>query len=115
MDEDEGFSDWTQRLEKRRLKRMEEHVSSTEEDRTAPAQPRPNGPTRRTSTSTSVSILKSSTHSPLQNGGGVQEDECWSRRKHKEQEEMGHRDWEGEGEEDFRKTGAEAKVHENVR
>ncbi|XP_062405019.1 lymphocyte specific protein 1 b isoform X2 [Sardina pilchardus] len=111
MEEDEGFSDWTQRLEKRRQKRMEEHASSTEEDRTAPApSPRQNGTTtRRTSTSTSVSILKSTSHRPLQNGagGGPQEEGC-SWRKHKEQEETGHRDWEGE--EDLRRTGAEAKV-----
>ncbi|XP_041917581.1 non-muscle caldesmon-like isoform X2 [Alosa sapidissima] len=108
MEEDEGFSDWTQRLEKRRQKRMEEHASSTEEDRTVPAPPRQNGTTRHTSTS--VSILKSTTHRPLHNGagGGPQEEEGWSWRRHKEQEDTGHRDWEGE--EDIRKTGAKAKA-----
>ncbi|XP_012690136.1 non-muscle caldesmon isoform X2 [Clupea harengus] len=120
MEEDEGFSDWTQRLEKRRQRRMEEQASAEEDS------PGQNGMAKHTTTS--VSILKS-THRPLQNraGDGLQEDE--GRRKQKEQEEAKerepcHRDWEGENrgrageektqahQEDIRKIGAEGKGEE---
>lgn len=40
LDEDEGFSDWTQRREERRQKRMEE-LGHAEEDRVEEMQPRP--------------------------------------------------------------------------
>ncbi|XP_063044729.1 non-muscle caldesmon-like isoform X2 [Engraulis encrasicolus] len=131
VEEDEGFSDWTQRLEKRRQKRMEEQAPNAEETSTNPSpcpSPSPssssststssrlNGVTRQSS-STSVSILTSGYRS-YQNGDNQQQQEeeegGWGWRKQTDQEEAKerapttkHKDWDREK---WGRGGAEAEA-----
>ncbi|KAL2088513.1 hypothetical protein ACEWY4_015412 [Coilia grayii] len=108
VEEDEGFSDWTQRLEKRRLKRMEEHAPAEE---TSPSpgpgsspSPRHNGTTKHSSTS--VSILTSG-HRPLQNGekSGLQQQQ-----EGEDEEGRGWRKQRDEEEAKERQQGEECKM-----
>lgn len=139
LEEDEGFSDWTQRLEKRRQRRLEDHIPTDEED-----SPRQNGTARYSSSGTS-SILKSAHHRALQygagnghelhreEGDGGEEEEDWRTwrkgkrdddddgdyaRKNMEvagQKDMGRENWYQETEDDLKQSQVKAQSHPQTR